>query len=182
MRNLRIACNADNVGNIPLGKFNLKLKKWRQVLKFCLPSAILYPWEPVQPYHFQVDLIWCDGNFNNTVCKIGFINQRLEVRKYRSQHQNMGSLPVRWFDKFSLILTKLPVVEFVNVFLSIFLATVSYLQLLHQYIDLLLKKYIYLKGTRTQEFYFILFHEPNYPSAKIVTLKWFLTKNGEKLR
>ncbi len=27
MRNLRIACNADNVGNIPLGKLNLKYKK-----------------------------------------------------------------------------------------------------------------------------------------------------------
>jgi hypothetical protein len=68
------------------------------------------------------------------------------------------------------------VVEFVNVFLSIFLATVSYLQLLHQYIDLLLKKYIYLKGTKTQVFCFSFFSWISYPSAKIVTLKWFLTK------
>jgi hypothetical protein len=41
LRNPRIACNADNVGNIPLGKLNLKFKKWRQVLKFCFPSAVI---------------------------------------------------------------------------------------------------------------------------------------------
>ncbi len=42
-RNLPIACNADNVGNIPLGAFNLKFKKWRQLLKFCLTSAFFVP-------------------------------------------------------------------------------------------------------------------------------------------
>ncbi len=31
MRNLRIACNADNDSNIPLGELNLKFKKCRQV-------------------------------------------------------------------------------------------------------------------------------------------------------
>jgi hypothetical protein len=29
MRNLLIACNADNESNIPLGDPNLKFKKWR---------------------------------------------------------------------------------------------------------------------------------------------------------
>jgi hypothetical protein len=43
LRNPRIACNADNVGNIPLGDLNLHVKKWRQVLKFCLPSAVIIP-------------------------------------------------------------------------------------------------------------------------------------------
>jgi hypothetical protein len=43
MRNLRIACNADNVGNIPLRELNLKIKKYRQVLKLCLPSAVFKP-------------------------------------------------------------------------------------------------------------------------------------------
>jgi hypothetical protein len=43
MRNLQIACNADNVGNIPLGELNKKIKKSRQVLKLCLPSAVLKP-------------------------------------------------------------------------------------------------------------------------------------------
>ncbi len=61
-RNLRIACNADTVGNIPLGELNLKFKKWRQLLKF-YPRRFLYPLEPVQPYHFQADQIWCDGTF-----------------------------------------------------------------------------------------------------------------------
>jgi hypothetical protein len=43
MRNLRIACNAENVGNILLGELNLKIQKWGQVLKLCLPSAVLIP-------------------------------------------------------------------------------------------------------------------------------------------
>ena len=43
MRNLRIACNADNGSNIPLGELNLKFKKGRHVLKFCLPSAVFIP-------------------------------------------------------------------------------------------------------------------------------------------
>jgi hypothetical protein len=38
--NLRIACNADNVINIQLRGLNLKIKKYRQVLKLCLPSAV----------------------------------------------------------------------------------------------------------------------------------------------
>jgi hypothetical protein len=45
---LQIACgirelNADIVGNIPLGDLNLNFKKWRQVLKFCLPLAVIIP-------------------------------------------------------------------------------------------------------------------------------------------
>jgi hypothetical protein len=43
MRNLRIACNADNVSNIPLRGLTLKIKKYRQVLKLCLPSAVFIP-------------------------------------------------------------------------------------------------------------------------------------------
>jgi|LakMenE18May11ns_1017448.scaffolds.fasta_scaffold9790297_1 hypothetical protein len=31
MRNLQIACNADNDSNIPLGELNIKFKKCRQV-------------------------------------------------------------------------------------------------------------------------------------------------------
>jgi hypothetical protein len=38
-----IACNADNFGNIPLGELNLNFKKWRQVIKFCLPLAVIIP-------------------------------------------------------------------------------------------------------------------------------------------
>jgi hypothetical protein len=67
-RNLRIACNADNFGNIPLGELNLKFKKWRQLLKFCLPSAVfitIRACSSVQPYHFQADQIWCDGTFKH---------------------------------------------------------------------------------------------------------------------
>ena len=41
MQNPLIACKADNVCNIPLGEFNLNFKKWRKVLKFCLPSAVV---------------------------------------------------------------------------------------------------------------------------------------------
>jgi hypothetical protein len=40
MRNPGIACNADNVINIPLRELNFKFKKKKQVLKFCLPSAV----------------------------------------------------------------------------------------------------------------------------------------------
>ncbi len=43
MQNPRIACNGDNDSNIPLGDRNLKFTKWRQVLKFCLPSAVFIP-------------------------------------------------------------------------------------------------------------------------------------------
>ncbi len=43
LRNPQFACSADNVGNIPLGEINLNFKKWRQVLKFCLPSAVIIP-------------------------------------------------------------------------------------------------------------------------------------------
>jgi len=40
MRNLRIACNADNVSNVPLRELNLTILKYRQVLKLCLPSPV----------------------------------------------------------------------------------------------------------------------------------------------
>ncbi len=43
MRNLRIACNPDNVSNIPLRGLNLKIKKYKQVLKLCLPPAVFIP-------------------------------------------------------------------------------------------------------------------------------------------
>jgi hypothetical protein len=43
MQNLRIACKADNGSNIPLGELNLKFKKCRHVLKFCLLSAVFIP-------------------------------------------------------------------------------------------------------------------------------------------
>ncbi len=42
MQDLRNAWNAYKVNNIALGELNLKFKKWRQVLKFCLPSAVIY--------------------------------------------------------------------------------------------------------------------------------------------
>ncbi len=34
-----------------------------QVLKSCLPSAVLYSCKSIQPYHFLADLILCDGTF-----------------------------------------------------------------------------------------------------------------------
>ena len=41
MWNPRIACNANNICNIQLGELNLIIfLKWKQVLKFCLPSAV----------------------------------------------------------------------------------------------------------------------------------------------
>jgi hypothetical protein len=40
MRNPQIACNADNASNIPLKELNFRFKKKKQVLKFCLPSAV----------------------------------------------------------------------------------------------------------------------------------------------
>ncbi len=63
----RIACKADNVCNIPLGEYNLNFKKCRKVLKFCLPSAVLYSCKFIQQYHFQADLIWCDSTFNQPI-------------------------------------------------------------------------------------------------------------------
>jgi hypothetical protein len=57
MRNLRIACNADNVGNIPLGKLNLEIKKWRQALKLCLPSAIVMRAYPTIPFSGRSNLV-----------------------------------------------------------------------------------------------------------------------------
>jgi hypothetical protein len=63
MRNLQVAHNADNVSNIPLGKLNLKFKKWWQVLKFCLASAVFIPKKACPTYHFQASLIWCNGTF-----------------------------------------------------------------------------------------------------------------------
>ncbi len=71
MQNLPIACNSDNVNvaiYIPLGDLNLKFKKWRQVLKFCLSSTVFFTHESlhVQPYHFQAGLIRYDGAFKCT--------------------------------------------------------------------------------------------------------------------
>jgi hypothetical protein len=44
MRELRIACNADHVSNIPLEELNLeKLNKMEASLKLCLLSAISIP-------------------------------------------------------------------------------------------------------------------------------------------
>ncbi len=45
MRNLRIACNADNVSDIPLRKLNLKIRKCRQALKLCFIIRSFYTHE-----------------------------------------------------------------------------------------------------------------------------------------
>jgi hypothetical protein len=55
MRNLRIACNADNVSNIQLGLELNKEKIEGEFLKFCLLPRFIPM--TVQPYHFQGDLI-----------------------------------------------------------------------------------------------------------------------------
>jgi hypothetical protein len=39
-RNLRIACNADNVGNIPLGELNLKFKKMEATFKILFTLGV----------------------------------------------------------------------------------------------------------------------------------------------
>ena len=41
-RNLRIACNADNVGNIPLEELNLKLKNGDKFYNYVYHQRFLY--------------------------------------------------------------------------------------------------------------------------------------------
>jgi hypothetical protein len=59
MLNPRIAYNADNVSNIPLRELSSKFKKKKQVLKFCLPSAVLVrlKFNPTIPLEGQSNLV-----------------------------------------------------------------------------------------------------------------------------
>jgi hypothetical protein len=43
MGNPQIACNANNVCDIPLEELNLNPKKIVNILTFCLPSAVIEP-------------------------------------------------------------------------------------------------------------------------------------------
>jgi len=45
------------------GRTKINIKKWRLGIKFCVPSEILILIKAYPPYHFQADLIWCDGTF-----------------------------------------------------------------------------------------------------------------------
>jgi hypothetical protein len=40
-----------------------KLKNTGKFLNYVYPRRFLYPWGPFEPYHFQADLIWCNGTF-----------------------------------------------------------------------------------------------------------------------
>ncbi len=61
-RNLRIARKAVQVA-IPLGELKSKLKNGGSIKKNFTICDPLYSPRPVQPYHFQPNLIWCDGTF-----------------------------------------------------------------------------------------------------------------------
>ncbi len=58
MRNPRIACNADNVCNIPLGERNLNFKN----CKILITIGGFYTHVSLSNH---TDLIWCDGSFKN---------------------------------------------------------------------------------------------------------------------
>ncbi len=51
------------------GSTKIKIKKWRLGLKLCITSAILKIIKAYQPYryHFQANVIWCDGTFNHNL-------------------------------------------------------------------------------------------------------------------
>jgi hypothetical protein len=63
LRNLRIAGSTDHVGNIPLRELNLNFKNRDDIKKSVYYPRSMYLSRPTQPYHFHVDLIWCDGTF-----------------------------------------------------------------------------------------------------------------------
>jgi hypothetical protein len=59
-------CEQDETGrDIPRGALLGPMGIITQVFKYSsiLPSAIHIHIRPIQPYHFQADLIWCDGTF-----------------------------------------------------------------------------------------------------------------------
>jgi hypothetical protein len=62
LRNLRIACKAVQIA-IPLGELKLKLKNGGNISKSFYRPRSLYSSRPIQPYHFKLNLIWCDGTF-----------------------------------------------------------------------------------------------------------------------
>jgi hypothetical protein len=65
-RNPRIACSTDHVSNIPLRELNLNLKNEDDIYKSAYHPRSIYSSRPTQLYHFQADLIWCDGTFMET--------------------------------------------------------------------------------------------------------------------
>ncbi len=64
LRQQRTACIAEHVSNTPLGELHFKkLKKRPQIKKSFYRPRSIYISRSIQPYHFQADLIWCDGAF-----------------------------------------------------------------------------------------------------------------------
>jgi hypothetical protein len=60
--NLGIACKAVQVV-IPLGQLKLEQKNAGNISKSFYYLQTFYPPRPIQPYHFQPNLIWRDGTF-----------------------------------------------------------------------------------------------------------------------
>jgi hypothetical protein len=64
LRNLRIACKAVHVV-IPLGYLNLKLIIGGNIKKSFYHLRNLYSPRLVQSYHYEPNLIWCEGTFKH---------------------------------------------------------------------------------------------------------------------
>ncbi len=64
MRSPRIACNADHVLPYRWKKISKNIKMEGR-LKNLVTIRGSYTY-PIQPYHFQVNQIWCDGTFKDT--------------------------------------------------------------------------------------------------------------------
>ncbi len=102
MRNLRIACNTDHFSNIPLGELNSEKNKMEASLKFCLHLRFLYTWRLIQLYHFQANLIWCDGTLKTCwIFSVKFMCCKEEICQ-RIHEKNMGKAdqcknPRNWF-------------------------------------------------------------------------------------
>ncbi len=62
LRNPRIACSTDHVNSIPLRELNLNSKEptFKNLCTIRDPRSMSSS-RPTKPYHFPVDLIWCDG-------------------------------------------------------------------------------------------------------------------------
>ncbi len=65
MQNPLIACNANHVSNIPLEEVNSEKNKLEVSLNSVYHPRFLYLWRLIQLYHFQANLIWCDGTFKD---------------------------------------------------------------------------------------------------------------------
>jgi hypothetical protein len=91
-RNPRVACSADHISNIPLRELNLSLKNRDDIKKYVSHPRYMYASRPIRPYHFQADLIWCDGTFKLTQTCIyrkkyvnGFVNSEDYLNKLKTR-------------------------------------------------------------------------------------------------